>query len=148
MQLLYDFWQWAGVTPEEYDKNGLYNLTGKEEFDYPHYDLLIDSAKRLINKNIVTNEDIDVFLTVMALDNEAEELLDYIVSNISSIRAKEVVVRGMQHIQSQARWQVAEIAYRLKIEGYLDYLRFLGKDPNDYVRKRAKNCLRYEGCAE
>ena len=51
-------------------------------------------------------------------------------------------------IQSQARWQVAEIAYRLKIEGYLDYLRFLGKDPNDYVRKREKNCLRYEGCAE
>ena len=118
--LLYDFWKWAEITPQEYAEKGIPLMSEKAEFNYPHFGELI-----------------------MALDNENEDVLDYAADNASNALVLELVSLGVTFPQPNTRWQIAELAYRRRPNGFEDFLKLLLCDPDSYVRKRAGNCLEY-----
>ena len=82
-------------------------------------------------------------LTVMALDNETEDVLDYLVQHCPESKAKILVDVGMHHLLPNARWQLAEFLYRRRVDDFTTFLQRLSQDEDAYVRKRANNCLTY-----
>lgn len=143
--LLEDFWIWANTTPRDYAEKGLDLLGDKPEFYFPFFDELLDYARRIIEKDFPTDQEIDDVITIMALDNENEEVLSYIEEFSSPAFLKSLIEKGLYHLQPEARWQIAELLYRRKPDDFKEYLKHLSIDSNDYVMKRAKNCLRYLG---
>ncbi len=142
-RILMDFWKWANITPEEYAIKGIPLTDEKAPFNYPLYDKLITYAERLLQNKKLTEEELSDFLTIMALDNETEDILDYATDNATEAQLQQILQYGMNFSQPEARWQLAELAYRRRPREYLDYLWTLYCDTNSYVRKRAKNCLEY-----
>ena len=142
-QNLIDFWKWANITPEDYANRGIPLTSDKAPFNYPLYDKLIAYAEQLLQNKNLTREELSDFLTIMALDNETEDILDYATDNATESQLQQILQYGMNFSQSEARWQLAELAYRRRPRGYLEYLRTLYRDTNSYVRKRARNCLEY-----
>lgn len=132
--LLKLFWNWLGASAEEYAKNFSKNY---EEFMFPHWDKLITETKNVIS----TEEESQIYniLTMMAIDNEEETILEYISDNSSAAFVDLLIQVIPQHIQPHARWQGAElIRRRLTAHGPV-ILKQLSQDENDYVVKRAKN---------
>ena len=138
---LMGFWKWANITPEEYAIKGIPLTSEKAPFNYPLYDKLITYAERLLQNKNLTEEELSDFLTIMALDNENEDVLDYAVAHATESQLEQILPYGMIFLQFEARWQLAELAYRRKPKGYLKYLQMLCDDNHSYVRKRARNCL-------
>ena len=72
----------------------------------------------------------------MALDNEAEEILNYF-ETYNSVELDKVIDFGIDHPLCDARWQIAELIGRKKEKTYLPYLELLINDSNTYVERRA-----------
>lgn len=142
-QNLIDFWKWADITPEDYAIRGIPLISDKAPFNYPLYDKLIAYAEQLLQNKNLTREELSDFLTIMALDNETEDILDYATDKATESQLQQILRYGVNFSQFEARWQLAELAYRRRPKGYLKYLRTLYCDTNSYVRKRARNCLEY-----
>jgi len=145
LQSLQDFWAWAEITPEEYAKNGIDLLSEKAPFNYPNFDFLIEYCCESIQKDFLTDKEIDDILTIMALDNETQDVLDMLEKKLPQQFEQRLIHIGLKHLQHEARWQLAELIYRRQPEGYEKYLRILAKDEHAYVQKRAKNALSYLG---
>jgi len=141
--MLEDFWKWSGITPEQYanDSRALERCIGMLEFDYPNYPELIQYGKDIINRRSISIQQMDDLLTILAIDNEDEDILDYIVDHLSLSNLLQCIKQGINHIQPNARWQLAEIISRRKPLNARIYLEKLCCDSNDYVRKRARNVL-------
>ncbi len=137
--LLNEFWTWAKCTPAEYADRG-----GEWEFDFPKFHDLIEYAFSLIGKEI-SDEEYDDLLMILALDNEVENVLDFLAYNCKGEQLKQIIARGMIYPQPNTRWQIAELLYRTRPEGYIEILQKLTNDPHPYVRKRAGNILNYLG---
>ena len=138
-KLLEEFWVWAGICKEEYATLCDSDL---EPFYYPAFDALREACKMRINTSLKPDE-IDDFLTCMALDNEEEILLDW-CKTIADDRFLEVLVRsGSCHLQFHARWQIAELLRCRTLPNRDAILTELAADPHEYVRKRAKNAIAY-----
>ena len=75
------FWQWSGTTPEKYSKEGMNQNIGEFEDDFPFFQELISYAIELINNNVLDEVSVDEIITIMALDNECECILEYIINN-------------------------------------------------------------------
>lgn len=133
------FWEWANISPAQYAQHGL----SREEGDYPHFKELTDYAERIINSDQYTAQEIEEVLLIMALDNEDEDILDYLTAHCSEDKLEQVVMQGMMSIQPNARWQIAELIYRRTPAHFKEYLLMLSQDPDSYVRKRANNLLNY-----
>ena len=142
-QILTDFWEWANLTPEDYAREGIPLTSEKAPFNYPLYDNLITYAERLLQNHNLTEAELSDFLTIMALGNENEDILDDAVSHATESQLEQILSYGVNFLQFEARWQLAELAYRRKPKGYLQYLQTLSCDCHSYVRKRAGNCLAY-----
>jgi len=142
-ELLRQFWEWMQVSPElyaseEYDMND-----DKSEFFFPAFTDLIKYAEFVVDSNSLFEDDINDLLTIMALDNESESVLEYIEKHSSEEQLECIVRKGMLHIQPNARWQIAELIYRRKTMSYKNQLIVLSMDKHSYVKKRAMNCLSY-----
>ena len=140
--VLKQFWIWLGIEPEFYAVNGI-GCNGKEECDFPDFMKLIVYAEEIVAKNIVSEEAINELLTILAIDNESENTLNYIVEHSTSEQLEVIISHGMTHLFFEARWQLAEILFRRKPTNYIDYLLFLSTDAHSYVKQRAGNCLMY-----
>lgn len=140
-ELLIQFWIWLGKTPEQYANEGVAQIDGSEECDFPYFSKLIKHAQDIVKNNLRFDESIDELLTVMALDNESESLLEYIEEYSSNEQLEQIIQLGLIHLQSEARWQIAELLYRRKPKNYRQYLSELACDSHWYVRKRANNCI-------
>lgn len=134
-----EFWKWANISPTQYADNGLQC----DEGDYPHFGQLIDYAKQIIKDDQFTIQEIEEVLLIMALDNENEDILDYLTAYCSNDKLEQFVIQGMMNIQPNVRWQVAELIYRRKPPHFKEYLFKLAQDSDGYVRKRANNLLKY-----
>ena len=135
-----DFWTWAKTTPVEYAQNG---LNAKSEFEFPLFEHLLDYAEKTCVKESVSKQEVDDVLTILALDNENEDLLSYMQKIPDAKRICLFIEAGIDHPQPSARWQIAELTYRVKPVKYIEYLQSLSADSDPYVRKRSNNCLRY-----
>ena len=132
-----EFWNWIGLSPKEYAD--LENKKGINEFHYPNFTELQESAYEQV---LLSNEDaVDDILSALAIDNESENVLDYIIENASNEFVELIVQEGLYHIQREARWQIAELIYRRRPNNSLSALITLSSDKDSYVRKRAKNTI-------
>lgn len=138
---LKDFWEWFQKTPEQYAMCELQYIYNHMEYDYPEYQALIDFATQVVDNNTKNEDDIYDLLTIMALDNESENILDYIEDNSTDEQIQIIIKLGMSHLQPHARWQIAELLYRRKPKDYLCNLIILSIDNNSYVSQRALNCI-------
>lgn len=140
-ELIYDFWTWAGISPETY-ASGLM-IQPIDEYMYPRWDELISATNAAINRQIIESQTIDDILTVMALDNENEDVLDYLSTcNTSEVFIQTLESAGILHMQHHARWQIAVLLSRRKSPSSQEMLNILAHDDNAYVRKRACNSLK------
>lgn len=132
------FWEWADSSPEIYAK---YNkLKDKNETDYCLTKLYYE-VDLLLHKPYISDDEYDDLLTAMALDNEVEDILELCSETATDQQITKIVQIGIHHIQSNARWQVAELLSRRYIENANKYLSILLKDNSTYVRKRAQNSI-------
>lgn len=132
------FWGWTGYA--ERFKN--YELTRLpiEPGDFPHLSEIQNECASLINQTL-SDEEVDAFLTCMAIDNEYECILDECNKCACDIFLIAIISKGVSHPQSMARWQVAELL-RKDVPGRKGYLTALLSDEDPYVRKRACNVAR------
>lgn len=75
----------------------------------------------------------------MALDNENEDILDYIVENAGDEYVEVLIQSGVYSPFFHTRWQIAEVLGRRHPTNWADFLEALSKDSNAYVSKRARN---------
>ena len=129
------------MTPKEYSKSEKLYLDGIFEDDYPQMDELLSFAKHIVSENDLDKNNIEDLITVLALDNESEELLDFIKANSSYEQLNVIVNIGLSSIQPNARWQIAMLITERKPPKYREMLLVLSKDENEYVAKRAKHCI-------
>ena len=143
--LLMRFWGWFEIAPEQYSVNGSPQIYGHEEDDLPYFEQLLIFAKEIVDHNDLTAEGVSNLLTVMAIDNEAESVLEYVQKNSSPEQLEQIIKIGLEHMQFNARWQLSEIIINRKPEGYLVYLNQLCNDDHPYVSSRAKSCMERAG---
>lgn len=140
--ILNSFWNWIHLTPQAYAvisrKQEAQEL---EEYMFPFWQTMISETINLINESPTSEMAIDSILTVMAIDNETEDILDYIAQNGSKPFICRLIETGVVHLQPHARWQCAELVRRCKPANGDTILSKLLSDPDDYVRKRARNAL-------
>ena len=141
--LLRQFWEWIEMTPEQYANEKENIADDKSEFFFPKFATLIKYAEYIVGKNSLIESEINDLLTILALDNESESVLEYVEIHSSDEQVESIVSQGMSHIQPNARWQLAELIYRRKVTDYRVKLTSLSEDEHPYVRKRALNCLNY-----
>ena len=139
---LNDFWSWLNISPEEYAVHDIEYTNDHMEFDYPKFEMLKKMAFKIIDSDIMDDDQIYDVLTVMAIDNEEECVLDYIEENSSSEQLQRIVAIGVSHMQPNTRWQVAELVFRRCPKNYIDFLRQLSNDSHFYVKQRANNCIK------
>ena len=140
-EILNGFWKWAGITAEAYAAHGMAHSWRSDEFDYPAFDALVEYAICTTKKAEPTSEEIEQTLLIMALDNEGENVLDALTGNCSETALLTFIERGVNHIQPNVRWQIAELLCRRKPQGFMELLKTLSADDHPYVRKRALNVL-------
>ena len=139
--LLKQFWEWLPVSYEEYATNGIAQLNGSYEDNFPFFSELISYAELIIKKELVDDEHINDLLTIMGIDNETEYVLELIESGSSDYQIQHISLVGITHSLYSARWQLAELICRRKPLGYDSYLQTLSKDTHPYVQIRASNCI-------
>ncbi|MBO7196470.1 MAG: hypothetical protein J6V80_03965 [Clostridia bacterium] len=139
--LLKRFWEWISISYEEYAIDGISQSSDNCEDDFPLFSELLAYAESIVKNEHIDNEQIDDLLTIMALDNETEYVLDLIESDSSEKQIHHILICGIAHPLYEARWQLAELIYRRKPDNYLSLLQTLSNDAHPYVQKRAINCI-------
>lgn len=137
-ELIHDFWVWAELPEDQWDKTDLFYVTPDPDW-FPRMGDVCSECIKKVNHALLPDE-IDAFLFGMAINAEDEDILDYCKAFADESFIRMIVSRGVIFPQSEARWQLAELL-RKDIEGQLDYLSILQNDPNEYVRRRAQNVI-------
>lgn len=132
------FWKWAGISEDQYSEH--ISVKGNEEWEYPNWDTLISLLFTAVS-TLASGERSEVLvnylLTGMELDNEAETILDECESKLTDNNLEFLFEKGIKHIQSEARWQIAELIGRKDNKSFTKYLLKLLDDSNKYVQRRA-----------
>ena len=134
--ILEDFWMWTGLPQEKWNNVDFRNY-GIEPVDYPLIGELCRVCTMLINKDLSDSE-MQHFLTALAIDAEDEDVLNACKTQGNNIFLYHMALCGISHIQSEARWQIADLL-QLPIQNRNHFLQVLLSDTNAYVRKRANN---------
>lgn len=137
--ILSDFWNWAGYDAEYYDRFGAAD-DEVEPFYYPHFEKLCGACISMINKDM-SDPQWDAFLICLALDEEEESILDSCKQIAKPWFLERMAQHGINHPQSKARWQLAELLRCRSCTGRLEFLKQLCVDQHSYVRKRANNAI-------
>lgn len=136
-QELNKFWNWSETNIESLAQFGWKNAL--EPFEYPNWSELIEETKLAISNssNSISNSVIhNDILTVMALDNESEEILDYF-DTFDFVGLDRVIETAINHPLYEARWKIAELIGRKKDKALSPYLEILINDFNSYVARRS-----------
>lgn len=142
--LLYEFWNWLGMSPSHYaeiTKNDSGYKNDLEEYMFPQWAELMDKAESIINEGLTDEDSLEFILISMAIDNEEENILDYISRNGNEKFIIALVNKGIRYYQSHSRWQIAELLGRRHLKGWKSFLQILINDSDLYVSKRAQNIL-------
>ena len=138
---LEQFWKWSNRTFDEYARIGMNQNKGEYEDQFPLFDEMIAYARTVVDNVVTDDSDLDDLLTIMALDNEAETVLDYVEGNSTADQFDKIIALGLKHVQPHARWQIAELLYRRKPKNYMELLYVLSQDEHPSVRQRAQNYI-------
>lgn len=127
------FFHWLDIFPEDYARRE----DTLEEFMFPQWDVLISAAEAVIAQE--SSESANELWTAIALDNEQENLLDYLSDHASDDYLDRLILFAPAHPQHHARWQAAELIRRRPTPNGLSVLTLLCQDEHPYVAKRAQN---------
>lgn len=128
------FKEWLGNDLSYY----LVNTAKPNGETYKYYERLINFTENIIEYLEVDSSFINDIMYILAIDNEVENIMNYIIENCNDKQIELIISIGYNYYLSDTRWQIAEIIksrYLPKYEKYLDALR---NDDNSYVRQRAK----------
>ena len=143
--LISQFWLWMeknfGKSPKEYAEKGMNQNHGEFEDAFPLFAECITYAKYIVDSDTLEADKLDDLLTIMAFDNESENVLEYIEEKSYGKQVQRIIELGVTHIQMGARWQIAELIYRTNDPNAEKLLNVLKNDPHEYVSRRAENCL-------
>ena len=140
-EILLRFWAWAEYDSESFAEDGFTCPDEKEPFYFPG----IEEMRNLccaLETNPGTNEEIQDYLTCMALDNEEEGILDHCAAHAPDAFVECLASAALVHPQWNARWQIAELLGRRNVPGCEGALQMLTMDPHPYVRRRAENAIK------
>jgi len=135
ISLVDSFWKWTGYE-ERYKVCDISTLP-IDPVDFPLLHEMRTQCDTLINQALSPKE-IDAFLVCMAVDNEAEWILDACKKSANNDFLETIVSAGVCYPQMEVRWQIAELLRR-NIPNRISYLTTLLADAHPYVRKRAYN---------
>ena len=105
---------------------------------YKYVEKLINLTENLIENLEVNTNLINDILYVLAIDNEVENIKDYIIENCNDKQIELIISIGYNYYLADTRWQIAVIIKERYLPKYEKYLEALKNDTNSYVRKRAK----------
>lgn len=138
--LLRDFWVWTELPEDRWGTTDLRAIS-VDSVEYPGIGGLCDECIRKINGDL-SDEEMNMFLMGMAIDSEAEAILDACIREGTDEFLCRVVKAGIGFPQVDTRWQLAEILRR-EVPDRDKLLGLLSADPHPYVRKRAENVKEY-----
>jgi hypothetical protein len=138
---LKDFWEWSKTPPESYAEYGFDKNSGVFEDDFPLFDELCEYAKKLVDNNSLELIAINDLLEILAIDNESENVIEYIEENSSEDQLNLIIANGIIHRFYHTRWQIAELIFRRQPDNAKEKISELLIDNHSYVRKRAKNLI-------
>lgn len=132
------FWKWSNKTPLDYSKD---RGIGEWEYYYENWYDIYNEVKSEINKinNEYSEESICFILDAMAIDNEAEFVLEICKEKLSCL--DKLVEIGYKYYQPQARWQIAQLLQTYKMENREKILNEMLNDEDEYVVRIAKYSL-------
>lgn len=133
--LLCEFWAWLGISRQEYLRRSV--SVEFEEYMFPKWSFLINETFHAISREDMCI--IPSIMEVMALDNESENVLDYLSENATSSFLDNIYMRLPECSFHHARWQGAELIQRRPTTVGKEILYCLISDENSYVKKRAQN---------
>ena len=131
--LLCRAWDWLGVSSDGYAQSG---YSGDEEYLFPEWDKLLRATEELVLQEAV--DAVNDIWTAVALDNEEENLLDFISESASDAFVDQLIAVIPDHPQPNARWRAAELIRRRSSDAGIQVLQVLIHDVDSYVRKRAQ----------
>ncbi|MBR9830991.1 hypothetical protein GYB57_02485 [bacterium] len=143
---LEEFWNWAGITPVQYNNDKLPNnnvlFRSEWEEEYPKFSE-IESAfiKSLLEYKSVNNKDLlsDIFEAI-AIDHVDGGFLDKLLQFVSNENG--VIEDGVNFWMKNTRWQFAMQLYQTNVTNQEEILRKLAmSDSSSYVRQVAMNTL-------
>lgn len=142
---LEDFWKWIGKSPQEYAEYGIdyRSYYDRVEVKFPKFEKLKNYAFEIVDKNINSKDELNDLLTIMALDNEQQGILDYIEEHSSNEQLEKLVKIGLFHLQKEARSQLCVLIFRRRPTDYKSSLLILSKDIKESVKRRAVITLHY-----
>jgi hypothetical protein len=134
------FWDWAEIPQSKRILD--INRFSVDPVEFPMLEQMQRACIACINNDLPVQE-LDAFLMCLAIDNESERILDACKSQANELFLHQLISNGVNHPQSGARWQIAELLRR-DIPDRERYLKMLLQDKDAYVRKRAGNVLEQE----
>lgn len=134
------FWQWAVMTPEIYAQTPDY---GTWEINYERWDQLYQAASEAIElaniNEMQAKSSLDLLLHAISIDKEYFRIIDECVKKLN--RLQSLCEMAINHIQPNARCEIARLLGRNKIKNAENLLLLLYRDKTDFVRYSALDSL-------
>lgn len=134
INLVGTFKDWIG---QDLDYYLAYDINSNGEVFKLRQKLIYSARATLIYIDNYNNTLIDCLLYTLAIDNEAEDVMEYIIEICTDEQIKLIVEKGYNYCLTDTRWQIAVIIKRRYTVDLEKYLEFLKNDKNYYVAKRA-----------
>ncbi|MDP4145722.1 MAG: HEAT repeat domain-containing protein [Bacillota bacterium] len=133
-----EFWEWQGLTSEEYISGVKYLRC--EEFYYPRWINLTQYAEKAIG--ILRRGErspilINLILEIMAIDNEDETVMENCEQLLETEYLKDLSEAALRFPMYEARWQIAELLGRNNNDNCKRFLIDFVQDEHKYVQRRA-----------
>ena len=137
---IHNLWHWLKMTPRQYAE--CCGTGDQEPYIFPEWEKMLDEVCSLIKRGGLFPADMDCLLTMMALDDETEDVLDCLTAQGDELLISVLTHAGLRSIFPQARWQCAELLGRRSIPDGMALLRQYANDRDAYVTKRARNAMK------
>lgn len=137
---IHNLWHWLKMTPRQYAE--CCGMGDPEPYMFPEWEKMLDETFSLIERSRLSTADTECLLTMMALDDENEDILDCLTALGDELLISGLTHAGLRSIFPQARWQCAELLGRRSIPDGMVLLRQYANDRDAYVAKRARNAMR------
>ena len=137
---IHNLWHWLKMTPRQYAE--CCGTGDPEPYMFPEWEKMLDEVCSLIKRGGLFPADMDCLLTMMALDDETEDVLDCLTARGDELLISVLTHAGLRSIFPQARWQCAKLLGRRSIPDGMALLRQYANDRDAYVTKRARNAMK------
>lgn len=98
---IHNLWHWLKMTPRQYAE--CCGTEDPEPYMFPEWEKMLDEVCSLIKRGGLFPADMDYLLTMMALDDETEDVLDCLTAQGDELLISVLTHAGLRSIFPQAR---------------------------------------------